>query len=532
MNFTDNQTNLVNINLLVTLDQNYIKPLTVMLKSYVAVHTDVITELYIAHSSLEEEHFSLIEKAIDNKNVRIHNIKITEKYFSDTPVLERLPEESFYRLLAFDFLPESIDRCLYLDPDILIRKSLLPLYNTDMDEAYIAAASHMHGFLNWFNTARLGLIGEKYINSGVILMNLKAIRKDFTVEHILKCLEENTQRLIMGDQDLINILFGAHTIFIDEHIYNLDERTYKYYKKKKGFTLADAEEITAIVHYNGKYKPWLNGYKGELDRFYPEILDKGTAPKKVLRGEIKFIYTITRLSTKQIIALAGTLLFIVLCIFSFFFLGNELKTIISEPEIFRMWLDSLGEFDEAVFILIRSLETIVKFIPAEPLEIGAGYAWGAVRGMLYCIIGNMIGTIAIFALTKKFGDKIINIFFPNRNNKLLAIFNTSNKIYMLLFTLYLIPGIPKDGLTYLVGLLPVKPIPFMIVTGIARIPSVLSLTICGATLADKQYLISGVIFAATILLAFVGVFVCRGFFIKTNRIEKQHSNKKSKRNKK
>ena len=132
-----------------------------------------------------------------------------------------------------------------------------------------------------------------------MLMNLKEIRKQFTLEHILECLKKNTQRLIMGDQDLINILFGEHTIFVNEHIYNLDERTYKYCRKKQGFNLADVETKTAIIHYNGKYKPWLEGYKGELNRFYPKVLNKGPAPTKVLRGEIKSVYNITRLTRQQ-----------------------------------------------------------------------------------------------------------------------------------------------------------------------------------------------------------------------------------------
>lgn len=510
-----------NVNLLVTLDQNYIKPLMVMLRSYSALHTDVVTDLYIAHSSLDESHFSLIEKAVADKNIRVHNVKITERYFSNTPVLERIPEESFYRLLAFDFLPESVELCLYLDPDIFIRKSLLPLYDMDMGEAYIAAAGHMHGFLNRVNTFRLSLGSEKYINSGVMLMNLKEIRKDFTLEGILECLEEDTQRLIMGDQDLINILFGEHTIFIDERIYNLDERTYEYYHKKQGFNLEAVEDKTAIIHYNGKYKPWLEGYKGELDRFYPEISDKGPAPTKVLRGEIKSIYKIMRLTRQQKIVIAGVFLCLVICVFSYFFLGRELTSIISNPMALRTWLDKLGAFDEVVFILIRTLQTVVKFIPAEPLEIGAGYAWGAIPGMVYCIIGNMLGTIITLVLTKKFGTKIMYVFLPARNTKTLQLFQNSDKIYALLFFLYLIPGLPKDSFTYLVGLFPIKIPSFMIITGIARIPSVLSSTLCGATLAEKQYLISGLILAATVLLAFLGGLAYKIFLKrKTNRVTK------------
>jgi len=220
------------INLLVTIDRNYLLPLVTMLSSYAEKHKDIRTDVFVAHSALASEDFQCLERAVSGTDIQIHNIKITDRYFSDTPVLERLPEESFYRLLAFRYLPENVKKCLYLDPDIFIRKSLLPLYNIYLGDSYIAAAGHMHGFGNALNKARLGCKDqERYINSGIMLMNLSAIRRDFTLDDILECLEENAQRLILGDQDMANILFGSKTVFIDERIYNLDERAYKYYNK-------------------------------------------------------------------------------------------------------------------------------------------------------------------------------------------------------------------------------------------------------------------------------------------------------------
>lgn len=178
--------------------------------------------------------------------------------------------------------------------------------------------------------------------------------------------------------------------------------------------------------------------------------------------------------------------------------------IVSEPESFRAWLGQFGAFDELVFILIRAAQTVVKFIPAEPLEIASGYAWGAVPGMLYCVIGNMIGTLVIFALTRRYGKKILNLFLPVKKMKLLNVLEDSEKIYMLLFFLYLIPGSPKDGFTYFVGLLPVKLMLFMVITFIARMPSVLSSTLCGSSIAEQRYWIAALIFVATIILAVLG----------------------------
>ena len=504
MGFSQNES----VNLLVTLDKNYLKPLKVMLKSYGALHRDIKTNLYVAHSFLREEDFEALEKAVFGFDITIHNIKITDRYFKDIPVLARIPEESFYRLLAFKYLPESVERCLYLDPDIYILKSLIPLYKTDFGDSYIAAAAHLHGFHNAFNKVRLGLKDQKrYINSGVVLMNLKAIRRDFTLEKVLECLKENAQWLILGDQDLMNILFGSKTLFIDERIYNLDEKVYKYCKKYEGFDITSVREKTAIVHYNGKYKPWLEGYKGELDIFYPSVENKGAAPRGMIKKQVKSAIRIACPTKQQTIFLIGVIFWLCVFIITYFSAGKELAKIIAEPASFRRWLDNFGIFDEVIFVIIRAAQTVVKFIPAEPLEIGSGYAWGAFFGMVYCILGNMIGTLAVFSLTKRFGQKIIELFLPVKNMKNLTIFKSSRNTYALFFLIYLIPGSPKDGLIYLAGMMSLKPIPYMIMTAVARIPSVLSSTLCGATLAEKQYLLSMLIFVITGILAVAGALI-------------------------
>lgn len=509
------------INLLVTIDRNYLFPLKMMLGSYTEMHKDIKTDVFVVHSALTAEDFSSLKQVVANTGIQIHNIKITERYFSDTPVLERLPEESFYRLLAFLYLPESVERCLYLDPDVCIRKSLLSLYNMELGDSYLAAAGHMHGFCNVLNKARLGCQEQKrYLNSGVMLMNLSAIRKDFVLEDVLDCLEENVQRLILGDQDMANILFGKKTKFIDERIYNLDERAFKYFNKRKQIDLDIVERETAILHYNGKYKPWNDGYKGVLNCFYPGVNKLGEAPTGLIIKQIKSLYRITHPTKQQVIVIFGGLLFVLVCICSYVFFGKELIKIISDPAVFREWLNNFGVFDEIIFILVRAAQTVVKFIPAEPLEIGSGYAWGAIPGMLYCVIGNMIGTVVIFVLVKHFKQKVIKLFLPTQNMKSVMMFQNSEKIYVLLFFLYLIPGSPKDGFTYFVGMLSVKFVPFMVITFIARMPSVLSSTLCGATLAERQYLISALIFGATIILAILGGFVCRRFAKKKG--EKEH----------
>ena len=499
------------INLLVTLDNRYVGPLLTMLDSYGAQHRDAATCLFVAHSSLGTQELDRIYEKASQYGIQLQPIHITEHWFKDIPVLERLPEESFYRLMAFHYLPAEIHRCLYLDPDMIIRKSLLALYDMDLEGSYIAAASHMAGRKNRLNLRRLGIREDiRYLNSGVMLMDLDAIRRDFTLESILESTSENIQRLLLGDQDMVNILFGKRTKLIDERIYNLDERAFHMHRHT--FDLQAVERETAIIHYNGKYKPWLNGYQGILDRFYPEVTQKGPAPTGRWKAQMKAIHNIVRLTTQQKIALSCTLCFAATCLLGWLFFGRELAVILEKPEWFRAWLDQFGVYDEVVFILVRAAQTVIKFIPAESLEIAAGYAWGAVPGMLYCVMGNMLGTLVILWLTRRYGRRFVEAFIPKKNMKAFADLRMSDRLYALLFLLYLIPGAPKDGFTYFVGLLPVKVLPFMVISFTARMPSVLSSTICGVALAEQRYILSALILCLTLLGAIAGGLLYKAYY--------------------
>ena len=512
------------VNLLITIDKRYVEPLLTMLDSYGAQHQNTATCLFVAHSTLGTQELDRIYERASQYGIQLQPIHITEHWFKNTPVLERLPEESFYRLMAFHYLPAEIHRCLYLDPDTIIRKSLLTLYEMDLEGNYIAAASHMVGRKNRLNLRRLGIREDiRYLNSGVMLMDLDAIRRDFTIEQVLSSTSENIQKLLLGDQDMVNILFGKRTKLIDERIYNLDERTFHMYRH--AFDLQTVERETAIIHYNGKYKPWLNGYEGVLDQFYPQVEAKGPAPTGKWKAQLKAIHNIVRLTTQQKVALSCALCFVAMCLLGWLFFGRELATILEEPELFRAWLDQFGVYDEVVFILVRAAQTVIKFIPAEPLEIAAGYAWGAVPGMLYCVIGNMLGTLVILWLTRHYGRRFVEAFIPKKNMKAFADLRISDRLYALLFLLYLIPGAPKDGFTYFAGLLPVKVLPFMLISFTARVPSVLSSTICGVALAERKYMLSAVILGLTLLGAIVGGLLYKAYYNRRFRFREKTAHK-------
>ncbi len=208
---------------------------------------------------------------------------------------------------------------------------------------------------------------------------------------------------------------------------------------------------------------------------------------------------------QQIAAIIGTSIVVAAFVVSYFIFGSELLEFFSDTDRFKEWLDSYGNLGKIIFVAVRALQTVVKFIPAEPLEIGAGYAFGTFGGLLYCMLGTEIGTIAIIILTKLFGMKLVNLFVSEEKIKSLSFLQNKEKLTVSLFIIYLIPGTPKDIITYLIGVTDYNIWKFVILTGIARIPSIITSTICGAALGEKNYLMSIGVFVATAICGLIGV---------------------------
>lgn len=268
------------MNILVTLDSNYIYPLCVMFNSLAKSNPDGEFDIYVAYSSLTEDDFAKMKKALGGVNAAIHKVPVDNEIFSGAPVLDRLSKETYYRLLIGDILPADVHKILYLDPDTVINRNLSDFYNTDMTGKTVAGGMHMFGFFEKINLIRLGMDkNSHYINAGVLLINLDEWRKTVTLQQILDFISANIKKLLLADQDVINCLFQHSTLLIDERLFNLDEKTYTKYSSrsagKKRIDLDWVKKKTFIIHFNGKHKPWREGneYKGKLGEFFEKNKD-------------------------------------------------------------------------------------------------------------------------------------------------------------------------------------------------------------------------------------------------------------------
>lgn len=268
------------MNLLVTLDSGYVGPLCVMLRSLSVSCPGESVNLYIAHSRLTENDIKKIKNALADIDSEVYPITIDESLFENAPTKKRITKETYYRVFAPLYLPKSVDRILYIDPDTVILNSLHSFYFSDFGDNLIIAAKHFDGAMDRWNRFRLTLVKSKrYVNAGVMLMNIEKMRGFITSDKILKCVRFNRGRLFLADQDAINILFDGLIKVVSEYRINLDERCFARLLKIMPLekALENVDKNTIIVHFNGKEKPWKDGYNGYLKCFYDRFATHSTA---------------------------------------------------------------------------------------------------------------------------------------------------------------------------------------------------------------------------------------------------------------
>ena len=208
-------------------------------------------------------------------------INADEVGLEDAPTTARYPKEIYYRIFAAKYLPATLDRVLYLDPDLIVNGSLKELYTLPMDEYYFAAASHTGPIMRKMNEFRLDMDDDSpYINSGVMLMNLKLLREEQDYSEVFRFIEKRKNFLILPDQDIISSLYGSKIYALDTYRYNMTERLFKLHAPfEKNLDLEWIRKHSVIIHYCGRNKPWKENYSGQLDVFYNETVSRMNAKK-------------------------------------------------------------------------------------------------------------------------------------------------------------------------------------------------------------------------------------------------------------
>ncbi len=266
------------VNLLFSIDDGYLDQFKVTLYSLVQNTSQKGLHIYVLQPQLLTKTDELTFFC-HKLGVSYHPIVVDDTLFANAPTTDRYPKAIYYRLLAHEMLPDHLDKILYLDADILCLNDFMPLYQLDMAENLYAASSHIEDneVMDFINKRRLQNVeASSYFNSGILLMNLKAIRQSVRAQDIFDYIDKHRAMLFLPDQDVLNGLYGHQTLLIPEQIYNYDARYSLLYlmRSNREWDLDWVINHTVFLHFCGREKPWKKDYRGRFSGLYKYVARK------------------------------------------------------------------------------------------------------------------------------------------------------------------------------------------------------------------------------------------------------------------
>ena len=250
---------------------------------------------------VNKKFYKLIKQS---KNVSLKFIKMGNAFSDIKMQIAHITSPTFYRLKIADLLPQEYEKAIYLDVDITVLDDLTELFNTNLEENYIggvrsAAFALDKNNRDYYNSIELKSL-DYYINAGVILWNLKQIRKD-NLTKTLNNLTKNTYKFM--DQDIINLAcygkikplnfkYNVMNYYQKSFLSNTEtaKELYEFYGKEE---FESAIKKPVIVHYASNIKPWnnkniwLSEYWLKYQKKCPFKIKRNNSNKEIFCNQVK-----------------------------------------------------------------------------------------------------------------------------------------------------------------------------------------------------------------------------------------------------
>ena len=261
------------MNILISINSKFVDIATDMLYS-IKKYNNINLNIYLIYNDIEKNKLENFSKYIINNIGTLYLIPFKPEI--SFPIYNKnISIETYFRLYAPYFLPNDLDRILYLDADIIVNGNLEKFYNQSFDGKILVGINNFDNN-NYIYNKNLNLPPDHvYINAGVLLINLDLYRKQYSIENINEYIINNSKHLIYQDQDAINYLFH-NKIKIDSNKYNLQiSNLYGYFYNP------------IIVHYVNSLKPWSLKYDNpnKAKYLYEILKEKDPIREKKLREE-------------------------------------------------------------------------------------------------------------------------------------------------------------------------------------------------------------------------------------------------------
>lgn len=159
---------------------------------------------------------------------------------------------------------------------------------------------------------------------------------------------------------------------------------------------------------------------------------------------------------------------------------------------------------------INIVQVLLAFLPGEPVELASGYAFGFWEGTALCLVASGLATSAIYWATRRWGWKLVGLFFDRSLFDRFSWLKSAKRLELIMLIVFLIPGTPKDFLTYFAGLTNMRFLPVVLIATFGRIPSIVTSTIAASAVGSGNWpLVACTLVASAFLLAVGGLMYRR-----------------------
>ncbi|MEC9261788.1 MAG: glycosyltransferase family 8 protein [Pseudomonadota bacterium] len=242
------------------LDNNYVEQILAVIRSIARTNGDRNVNIYLVFNDLNEQNQARF-KTVETDKLAIH-CRPTNVVVDGVGPKNHVSKATFVKFELINALPE-LSKVLYLDGDIIVNGDLAPLWQTELNDYYLAAVE------NPFSTRQAALDMDPdaiYFNAGILLLNLAKMREDNFYQKAHDYIEQSGNKLMFHDQDVFNHLVNGQFVQLSE-VFNFQtffiRKIHRFSPDKRSYYRNIMNNAT-IVHYSSGIKPW--------DKFDPHPL--------------------------------------------------------------------------------------------------------------------------------------------------------------------------------------------------------------------------------------------------------------------
>ena len=182
---------------------------------------------------------------------------------------------------------------------------------------------------------------------------------------------------------------------------------------------------------------------------------------------------------------------------------------LGDPARVRAFVAEHAIASRLALFFINFIQVLLAFLPGEPVELASGYAFGFWEGTAMCLAASGAATCVIWWAVRRWGWRLIDLFFDRSLVERFSWLQNSRRMGFVMLCVFLVPGTPKDFLTYFAGLTSMGFVPVVLIATFGRIPSIVTSTVAASALGAGEVELAVAAVAVSVLMLVAGGYSVR-----------------------